>query len=127
VKFSELETYLCVLLFYVNYDISDGIRTKYTAGNFVCVFVLLAHDFIIFGEQQNRDSPFVRVNVVIKHCERESSYGVSCTASLGWQRRGRGVISLCKWSTVLGANTWHKLQQVGRGDPLYLWYNIKMK
>jgi hypothetical protein len=44
---------------------------KYTAGNFVCVFVLLAHDFIIFGEQQNRDSPFVRVSFVVKHCERE--------------------------------------------------------
>jgi hypothetical protein len=63
---------------------------KYTAGNFVCVFVLLAHDFIIFGEQQNRDSPFVRVNFAVKHCERESGYGVSSTRVCPPASDGRG-------------------------------------
>jgi len=54
-------------------------QQKYTAGNFVRVFVLLAHDFITFGEQQNRDSSFVRVSFVVKHCEPDSSYDVPST------------------------------------------------
>lgn len=60
------------------------------AGNVVCVFVLLAHDFIIFGEQQNRDSSFVRVSFVIKHCERESSYDVPSTRVCSSDKDGRG-------------------------------------
>jgi hypothetical protein len=65
-------------------------QQKYMAGNVVCVFVLLAHDFIIFGEQQNRDSPFVRVSYVIKHCERESSYDVPSTRVCSSDKDGRG-------------------------------------
>jgi hypothetical protein len=44
-----------------------GSQQKYTGSNFECVFVLLAHDFIISGEQQNRDFPFARVSFVVKH------------------------------------------------------------
>ena len=60
------------------------------AGNFGRVFVLLAHDCIIFGEQQNRDSPYVGVSYVVKHCERESSYDVPGTRVCLSDKDGRG-------------------------------------
>jgi hypothetical protein len=79
-----------MLVFYVNYDISDGITTQIYGWQLHAVFVLLAHDFIIFGEQQNRDSPFMRVSFVVKHCERDGSYDVPSATVFPSDKDGRG-------------------------------------
>lgn len=79
--------------------------------------MLLACGFLIFGKQQNGDSPFVRASLDVKHFEQESGYGGAEYDSVPTQLRGqrRKVLFLCVSEVqieVLFQSSLHVLQYI---------------